>query len=313
MKRITLPFGFLASAGGAALVAALLLRQPVALALPGPPDSPPGRDLRPAPNASASAKADQPGNSSSRGRPGGGGSSGATGWRDDFAGRSLDKTRWIIADERAPGYLPGNHVGYYEPAQVSLQNGYLGIRLTQLNGLVDNVAGVVSHGGLVYSKRTYGYGTYEWRARMSSTSASPEGQGSPVSGSVSAGFNYINNSQTEIDFEFSGHLSGWLWMVNWRNTDPATGPFESQETYSSTPISDVTSVFHTYRFVWEQRKVTFYVDDLYVTDHVTNIPDAPAYFMINHWGTNNLGWGGEATVGTTRYYYVDWASYTPPQ
>jgi len=311
MKRFPFFLRFLAGAGGTALVAALLLRQTVAVALPGPPDSPPGRDLRPAPNVSATSKTNQPG--TRRGKPGGGGDSGATGWRDDFNSRSLDKKSWIIADERAPGYRPGNHIGYYEPTHVSLQNGLLVIRLTQQDGPVDGVPGVVSLGGLVYSKKTYGYGTYQWRARMSSTSASPEGQGSPVSGSVSAGFNYINNSETEIDFEFSGHLPGWLWMVNWHNTDPATGPFESQEKASSTPVSDISSAFHTYKFVWEQAKVAFYVDDLYVTDHVTNVPDAPAYFMINHWGTNNQFWGGEATVGPTRYYYVDWASYSPPQ
>ena len=314
MKRITLPFGFLASAGGAALVAALLLRQPVALALPGPPDSPPGRDLRPAPNAIAGAKADQPGNSNSRGgKPGGGGGSGATGWRDDFTGTSLDTSRWTNAEEQAPGYIPGNHRGFYDPDNVSVQNGYLVIRLTQQDGLVDGVSGVVSLGGLVYTEETFGYGTYQWRVRMSSTSASPDGAGSSVSGSVSAGFNYINNSETEIDFEFSGHLPGWLWMVNWRNTDPATGPFESQETYSSAPISDITSAFHTYKFVWERKRVRFYVDNVFQTSHVHNVPTAPAHFMINHWGTNNPFWGGQATLGTTRYYYVDWASYTPPQ
>ena len=59
--------------------------------------------------------------------------------------------------------------------------------------------------------------------------------------------------------------------------------------------------------------MTFYIDDVFQTSHVTNIPRAPAHFMINHWGTNNPFWGGEATVGPTRYYYVDWASYTPPQ
>jgi endo-1,3-1,4-beta-glycanase ExoK len=314
MKRFILLLRFLAGAGGATLAAVLLLPQTVAVALPGPPDSPLGRDLRPAPNTSASSKTDQPANSNSRGgKPGGGGGggSGATGWQDDFSGTSLDTSRWTNAEERAPGYIPGNHQGYYEPSNVSVQNGYLVIRLTQFNGPVDGLDGVVSLGGLVYTDETFRYGTYQWRARMSSTSASPGGTGSPVSGSVSAGFNYINNSETEIDFEFSGHLPGWLWMVNWHNTNPSTGPFESQQTYSSIPLSDITSAFHTYKFVWERRKITFYVDDVYVTDHVTNVPRAPARFMINHWGTNNPFWGGPATLGTTRFYYVDWASYTP--
>lgn len=311
MKRLTLPLRFLASAGGAALAAVLLLRQPAAVALPGPPDSPPGRDLRPSPNVSASSKTNQPGSGKGNGgKPGGGGS---TAWRDDFNGTSLDQTRWITANEQAPGYLPGNHIGYYDPTHVSVQNGYLVIRLTQQNGSVDGVPGVVSLGGLVYSKNTYSYGTYEWRTQMSTTSLTPGGQGSALSGSVSAGFNYINNSETEIDFELSGHQPGWLWMTNWYNTRPRTGPFESQETYSSASVPTISSAFHTYRFVWEPGKVTFFIDGVYATDHVTNVPTTPAYFMINHWGTNNPYWGGLATLGTTRYYYVDWASYTPPQ
>ena len=45
--------------------------------------------------------------------------------------------------------------------------------------------------------------------------------------------------------------------------------------------------------------------------HKTNVPKAPAYFMINHWGTGSPNWGGAATVGVPRYFYVDWVSYTP--
>ena len=35
--------------------------------------------------------------------------------------------------------------------------------------------------------------------------------------------------------------------------------------------------------------------------------------MINHWGTNSDGWGGPATPGVSRYFYVDSVSYTPLQ
>lgn len=314
MRRFTLPFRFLAGAGGLALVMAVvagfLLRQTPAIALPGPPDLPPGLDLRPSPNVSSSSKANKPGNGNGH-SGGGGGSTGSTGWRDDFTGRSIDRSRWTVANEQAPGYIPEKHIGFYDPGNVSVANGYLVIRLTQQDALVDGVPGVESFGGLVYTGETFGYGTYQWHARMSSTSTTPTGAGSPVPGSVSAGFNYINNSETEIDFEFSGHLPGWLWMTNWHNPNPSTGPFESQEDYSSVPLADVTSAFHTYKFVWERRKVTFYVDDIFQTSHVENVPRSPAHFMINHWGTDNLYWGGEATVGATRYFYVDWASFTP--
>jgi beta-glucanase (GH16 family) len=295
----------LAAAGAVAALALVAVEQQTAAAPPGPPDGRP--DLRPSPNVHSDSSRRLEAQANGRG-----GRPKATAWQDNFDGTALN-TRWINANERAPGYIAAKHIGYYDPNNVSVANGYLVIRLTQENGVVDGVSGVISKGGLIYTKDTYAYGTYEWTVRMSSTATSPGGPGSPVSGSVSAGFNYINNSLTEIDFEFSGHQPGWLWMVNWYNTNPNTGPFESQQTVSSAPVADITSAFHTYKFVWQQGRITFYIDNVFQTSHVTNVPTKAAYFMINHWGTDNPWWGGTATVGPVRYYYVDWVKFTPPQ
>ncbi|HXE76086.1 MAG TPA: glycoside hydrolase family 16 protein [Candidatus Xenobia bacterium] len=235
-----------------------------------------------------------------------------SGWEDDFTGGQLDRKRWTVSSWWAPGYIANDHIGYYEPENVSLQGGYLVMRLWQEPGLVDeNPNGVISHGAHVTTKQKYGYGTYEWRMRMSSTAATPTGVGEPVSGSVSAGFIYVNNSQTEIDFEFGGHLPETLYMVNWYNTDPSTGPFESQEEYTAEPIPGLNSQFMTFKFVWEPGKISYYVNRELKAVHTTNVPTAPAYFMINHWGTNNPYWGGPATFNTDRYFYIDWVRYTP--
>ncbi|OFW33530.1 MAG: hypothetical protein A3J28_08780 [Acidobacteria bacterium RIFCSPLOWO2_12_FULL_60_22] len=270
------------------------------------------------------AKAAPPDNGRGLGRPSGNGPASANGkgggngrinkqsaWQDDFTGGAVDTTRWVIANEQAPGYIAGKHIGYYLPAHVSVQTGYLVIALKQENGTVDGLPGVISKGGLIYTKNTYGYGTYEWRVRMSSTALTPTGSGSPVSGSVSAGFNYINNSQTEIDFEFAAHMPGLLFMVNWYNTNPLTGPFDSQQTYSTASVPDISTSFKTYKFVWERNRITFSINDVFQTSHLTDVPTSPAYFMINHWGTNNPWWGGTGTVGPIRYFYVDWAKFTP--
>lgn len=240
------------------------------------------------------------------GKPGGGGP-----WQEDFSG-PLDGKKWVISSWFAPGYLPGNHQGYYETENVSLQGGYLVMRLWQEPGEVDgNPDGVISHGAHVTTKQKYGYGTYEWRMRMSSTATSPAGAGTPVSGSVSAGFSYVNNSETEIDYEFGAHLPDTLYMVNWYNTNPATGPFDEHVTYTALPLSDISDAFHTYKFVWEPGRITFYVDDVVQAVHTTDVPSAPALFMINHWGTNNPNWGGPATFGVDRYFYIDWVRFTP--
>ena len=244
------------------------------------------------------------------GQAGQGGTS--TGWRDDFNGSTVDLTRWVVADGRAPGYRPANHIGYFQPNRVTLQDGYLVLRLTQQNDVVDGESGVISLGGAIYSNKTYGYGTYQWRMRMSSTDTSPGNPGGlPISGSVSAGFNYDNNSQTEIDLEFGAHAPGVLYMVNWKNPDPSQDPKQEHSTYSTWPYDDLNNSFKTYKFVWTKNRISFYVDGEFRATHRTNVPTARAYFFISHWGSNSPWWGGMATVGTERYFYVDWASHTP--
>ncbi|MCH7979232.1 MAG: glycoside hydrolase family 16 protein [Acidobacteria bacterium] len=251
---------------------------------------------------------------------------GGTGWEEHFEDGNLG-SRWMIEDWQdparkfsAPGYIPFNHVGYYLAEHVSVADGYLRLRLTQDYGTVDNSSGVISQGALIYTQDTYGYGTYEWRMRMSSTADIPAGSGSPTTGSVSAGFIYVNNSETEIDFEFSGHSleddsldDETLYMVNWNNKNSRTGPGESDNTVSVVPVPWLNTAFKTYKLVWEKRSVTYYVDDDLQAKHTTNVPRASAHFMINHWGTNSPWWGGLATTATPRYFFVDWVKYTPLQ
>lgn len=263
------------------------------------------------------------GKGSGKGNGGGGGGGGGgkppkdqpscAAFQDDFEGTQLDGNRWVVANGQAPGYIPGSHIGYYAPNNVTLQDGFLKIRLTQDTGYVDGQVGYISNGGLIYTKDKCGYGTYEWTMRMSSDSQTATESGAWVSGSVSAGFVYVNNSETEIDFEYSPTTPNDVWAVNWLNTRPRRDPTSSMATTSTFSVPDATYWFHEYRLVWAPGIITFYKDGQLVATHTTNVPSKPAYFMINHWGTNNPNWGGTATPGKTRYFYIDSVRYTPPQ
>ena len=166
--------------------------------------------------------------------------------------------------------LDGPLLGPFEPTLKHYQSlvaagVYLQLLLTQEIGTVDsNTTGTLSRGALIYTKSKYSYGTYEWRMRMSSTSASPNGSGNSVSGSVSAGFVYVNNSQTEIDFEFSGLDPETLYMVNWLNPDPTADPDLSERTYDFLYPFTVSTAFHAYKFVWQPGRIDFYVDGVLV-------------------------------------------------
>lgn len=240
----------------------------------------------------------------------------SSGWQEDFTSSTVTKKFWVISSGQAPGYVTNYHIGYYDPSHVKVVSdstgSYLQMLLTQQIGTVGtNPAGVVSHGALIYTRNKYGYGTYEMRMRMSSTSPTPNGTGDDVSGSVSAGFSYVNNSQTEIDFEFSATTPDNVYLVNWLNPNPQSDPTEFNETFTEFPLATVCTDFHDYKFVWQQGKIDFYVDGVLQATHTTNVPSAPANFLINHWGTDSGNWGGSATVGTSRYFYVDWVKYTP--
>ncbi len=90
---------------------------------------------------------------------------------------------------------------------------------------------------------------------------------------------------------------------------------ENNSTFHTVQVPGLNNDFHTYKFIWKEGKITFYVDGVEKATHTTNVPSAPAHFMINHWGTNNPnGFGGEATIGEdqARYFHVDWVEFTPP-
>lgn len=210
---------------------------------------------------------------------------------DTFSGLSLSSD-WIVSDWGAP------QGGTFVPANVELQ-GMLCLKLQQTiaaNGEVTSV------GGEIQLNKLFGYGTYEWTARASSTSPTPTGTGMAQSGSVTGLFNYINNSQTEIDIEIEGQYPNQVDFTNWETT---------ADKYSDTTLMSVPNAwgFHDYKFVWAPGVITYYIDNVLITVHNVNVPVAPAYPMINHWGTNSASWGGVATEGE-RYLYVSKFSFT---
>jgi beta-glucanase (GH16 family) len=177
---------------------------------------------------------------------------------------------------------------------------------------------------LVRSLAPCGYGTYTWTMRMGSDDSTPnDGGGNNVSGGVSAGFTYWNNSIHEIVFEHSAHSGAdnpnlpaapeSILFVNFHNIDPTTDPVESEGTVTEQPLSPEGTVYNdfmTYKFVWEPGLIRFYIDDVLFATHTTNVPVVPGLFMIQIFGRDFQFFGGPATAGT-RYFYIDHVSYTP--
>jgi beta-glucanase (GH16 family) len=218
---------------------------------------------------------------------------------DTFSGGTLDSAKWFIDTGTAPGNIAGINSGTLSAEHVDLSTGMLRLTLKQ------SVSGVhaTSVGAEIRSKRLVGYGTYVWVARAASTSVTPRGRGSAVSGTVTDVFNFINDSESEIDFEYQGQSPSTLEMTNFSTVS------KSQST--SVPVSDAHSSFHEYKYIWSAAKIEFYVNGTLVSTHTEHIPSAPAAVLMNLWGTNSTSFGGVATDGVTRYLYVSLFSYTP--
>jgi hypothetical protein len=228
---------------------------------------------------------------------GSGAPAGAT-FYDDFSKGSLDTSKWIPSNWGAPGG------GTFVPSYLDFSTGMLRIKVTQT---YNSSGGIASVGGELQSKNVLGFGTYEWVMRAASTSSTPTGSGYTVSGQISSGFVFINNSQTEIDSpEIEGQNPGTLWWTSW------AGLAKKQSTSTQAPFAPEQG-FHSYKCVWTKTSINFYIDGVLVSTHTGVVPQTPAYAMINHWGTNSTGWGGLATPNITRYMFVRSFSFAPLQ
>jgi hypothetical protein len=217
---------------------------------------------------------------------------------DDFSKGSLDTSKWIPSNWNAPGG------GKFVPSYLDFSTGMLRIKVTQT---YNSGGGIASVGGELQSKNALGFGTYEWVMRAASTSSTPNGSGYTVSGQISSGFIFVNNSQTEIDSpEIEGQNPGTLWWTTWISVNT------KQSTSSQAPFAPENG-FHSYKCVWTRTSIKFYVDGVLVSTHTGVVPQTPAYAMINHWGTNSTGWGGLATPNITRYMFVRSFSFVPLQ
>lgn len=221
------------------------------------------------------------------------------GFSDLFNTGTLNSSLWTVDIGQAPGNITGVNSGSLSANNVDMSQNVLAMKVTQAG-----TAPTTSIGAEVRSLGTYGFGTYAATFRAASTATTPLGAGVTASGQISSAFEFINNSQTEIDVpEIEGRTPNVLEWTNFK------GVGSSQFT-STTPGFQPDQAFHTYSALWTPTLITFFVDGNQVSTHNLNIPIAPTFAMFNLWGTNSNSFGGTATAGT-RWMYVSKFSYTP--
>lgn len=228
-------------------------------------------------------------------------------FKEDFS-EGLDPKRWIISAWVAPHNSAHNKTEF-KPDHVKVVDGILQLKLTQMK-LADGT--FISFGGELKTIAKFGYGTYEFELKASSTGLEPEGHtGKSVSGSITGAASFLLHSETEIDIEYEGlperaHLTQSSTWVDENKPSQIT----------KTPIENIYAYwphqrFHAYRYVWSPGKVVFFRDNVVIATHTRIVPEAPAPFLFNHWGTNSKDWGGLATPNVIRYMYIKNFSFTP--
>jgi beta-glucanase (GH16 family) len=221
-------------------------------------------------------------------------------FEDTFNEGVLDTSKWVVSNYETNNYAGGGSNVTFSPNNIDLSGGSLRMELTQ------PTAGT-STGAEITTKLSFGYGTYEFSMRAGSTSPTSSGTGTTESGQISSTF-IIHNppptyaSITEIDAPeiegLSARNDDIEWTV-WKNST-ATDP-----TPEYNVLLNPEDAFHRYKFVWSATSIKFYIDGVLKSTCKSGIPTVAAVIDINFYGTNDTQWGGLATVGVTRYMYVN--------
>lgn len=187
-------------------------------------------------------------------------------WADEFDGLRLDARRWAIADRSHANYDGG--INYYDPAEVSVENGHLVIQ--------SHPQGVGRGGKQTYSsgrastqgKFAFLYGKLEVRAKLPGT------QGLwPAIWLLPADKSW----PPEIDLvELMGSDPARIYMTHhWGS--------RRQDLHHTTDFvgPDFTGDFHVFSIEWEPGRIRWLIDDIERKVETAHVPGKAMYLIFN--------------------------------
>lgn len=229
---------------------------------------------------------------------------------DDFDGKSIDTSKWTVADIDIAGKYrvrPANIV------VTTIDDNGAPVSVVDAKAFGDTHSAAPRQGGLLISKARYGGGRYEVRMK---NLPGPYG--------CSCFWNYYDSMNdrkppatriyTEIDIETPAHLARPLGWAGWRkiygfNTWSRTDA-DADATYiqHASPIDPFDGRFHVFRFDWRDgtdgaRKIDWYIDGVLQASTTAHVSDAPAQLWVGNWPTP---WPGMDYNFNVKHQYIDW-------
>jgi beta-glucanase (GH16 family) len=210
-------------------------------------------------------------------------------FNEEFNGTSLNKTVWGSNWLGNPGAITkpvnGYELGAYDPAQVSVSDGYLNLGAVKSPATVNGV-NYQYRSGMVNThdsfNQTFGY----FEARIHTPGKNGEISNWPAF--------WLNGESWPYDGELD-IMEGLGGSAAYHFHSPSGGPGKAVP-------GDYTG-WHTYGAMWEPGKVSYYYDDKLVGTISSGITDSPMYMILNHGiGADSIG----GPISAPSEMLVDW-------
>lgn len=208
---------------------------------------------------------------------------------DDF--NEFDLEKWYVSD----GWSNGAHQNcQWSSTAVQHMPGQLALRF-----LEDPTPTHVYRCGEIQSQQRFGYGTYEARIKTNDGS-----------GLNAAFFTYIgpvhDERHDEIDFEILTANPREVTVNTYVDGKPHHGAVHPMP-------RPANEEFHTYSFVWEPGRLSWYVDGEPIhTVEDAILPERPQKIYLSIWGTETLNdWMGPFVhPDQPKQMEIDWVAFT---
>lgn len=215
---------------------------------------------------------------------------------DEFAGTSLDLSKW------RPNWLAGSdhaitkpinsaELSCYDPAQVSVGGGHLRLAAAR-RSCTDNTGRSYNYAsGLVQSYSKGGqwqYGVYEARVYLPGT----------ASGHIYNWPAFWLNGVPSVPWPVGGEIDvmeGLEGSAGWTYHKGTSADADTQKSPTTHPAGNFVG-WHTFTTEWSPGSLTFYYDGVKVGSWASNVTTTPQYLILNY-GVG--GWGGDLNVPQT--------------